>query len=185
MYNPMNSLSAPSYNPQFSSVAQGKQKAAEPSLDDPFDMAAFEKAFDAAHKEVIEAEERAAQAIRELQEETNHLAAQEASTMEQDILLESKIPPWPDSIAADHEMSMLEDNSVERMVERTLDKEEQRPERKEQDDDDLSRVAGQLLDSVSHDNSQKFQESQFLQLMRKLRDKEVKVDGENFVEVST
>lgn len=185
MYNPTTNFSAPSYTPQFSSIALGKQKAVEPMLDDPFDMVAFEKAFDAAQKEIIEAEEQAAQAIRELQEETNHLAALESSTMEQDILLESKIPPWPDSIVADHEMSILEDNSAERDLERLYNNDPQRPEQKGQDDDDLSRVAGQLLDSVSHDNSQKFQESQFLQLMRKLRDKEVKVDGENFVEVST
>lgn len=51
-------------------------------------------------------------------------------------------------------------------------------------DEELARTAGHLLDSVSHDTSQKFQESVFLQLMRRLRDKEVTVEGENFVEVS-
>jgi hypothetical protein len=51
-------------------------------------------------------------------------------------------------------------------------------------DEELARTAGHLLESVSHDTSQKFQESVFLQLMRRLRDKEVTVEGENFVEVS-
>lgn len=141
-------------------------------MQDPFDMAAFERAFDAAHKEAMEVEEEAARAIRELQEETTRLSAQEASTMEQEILLER---------------SILEDIAMDEEAQRSLDQEQQKPEQKSEDDDDLSRVAGELLDSVSHDNSQKFQDSVFLQLMRKLRDKEVKVDaeGENFVEVST
>jgi hypothetical protein len=51
-------------------------------------------------------------------------------------------------------------------------------------DEDLARTAGQLLQSVEHDTSEKFQSSVFLQLMRRLRDKEVTVEGENFVEVS-
>ena len=52
------------------------------------------------------------------------------------------------------------------------------------DADDLSRTAGQLLDSVSNDTSDKFAQSSFLALMRKLRDREVKVEGENFIDVS-
>ena len=172
------------YTPQFSSVAQGKQKAQEPVVDDPFDMAAFERAFDAAHQEIMEADEQAAQAVRELQEETNRMAAREASAMEQDTILESKVPPWPDSLVVEHERSLFDENALEREPVHELQKDEQQ-ERKLDADDDLSRVAGQLLDSVSHENSQKFQDSVFLQLMRRLRDKEVKVDGENFVEVST
>ncbi|EER43462.1 peroxin 20 [Histoplasma capsulatum H143] len=46
--------------------------------------------------------------------------------------------------------------------------------------DELARTAGQLLDSVSHDQSQKFKESNFLALMRQLRDREVTVDGDEF-----
>jgi len=180
-YNPMNNFSM-GYTPQFSSVAQGKQKASEPVVEDPFNMAAFERAFDAAHRDIMEAEEQAAQAIRELQEETNRMASREANSMEQDILLESKVSQWPDSIVAEHERSLFEENALEQ---EPVHEDKQQQERKLDDDDDLSRVAGQLLDSVSHENSQKFQDSVFLQLMRKLRDKEVKVDGENFVEVST
>jgi hypothetical protein len=51
-------------------------------------------------------------------------------------------------------------------------------------DEELARTAGHLLESVQHDTSEKFQSSVFLQLMRRLRDKEVTVEGENFVEVS-
>ncbi|OJD26090.1 hypothetical protein ACJ73_02537 [Blastomyces percursus] len=48
------------------------------------------------------------------------------------------------------------------------------------DSDELARTAGQLLDSVSHDQSQKFKDSNFLALMRQLRDREVTVDGDEF-----
>lgn len=50
--------------------------------------------------------------------------------------------------------------------------------------DDLARTAGQLLENVKHDQSTKFQKSNFLALMRQLRDKEVKVEGDKIVDVS-
>jgi hypothetical protein len=49
--------------------------------------------------------------------------------------------------------------------------------------DKLSRTAKLLLESVSHETSDKFAQSSFLGLMRRLRDKEVHVEGEDFIEV--
>ncbi|KAK2760970.1 hypothetical protein FQN54_002212 [Arachnomyces sp. PD_36] len=49
--------------------------------------------------------------------------------------------------------------------------------------DELARTAGQLLDSVSHDQSQKFKDSNFLALMRRIRDREVRVEGDEFRDV--
>jgi hypothetical protein len=59
------------------------------------------------------------------------------------------------------------------------------PQSRVNDADELARTAGQLLDSVSHDQSQKFRESNFLALMRRIRDREVHVEGDEFREVST
>ncbi|KAI9038511.1 peroxin-20 [Aspergillus affinis] len=50
------------------------------------------------------------------------------------------------------------------------------------DADELARTAGHLLESVSHDQSQKFRESNFLALMRRIRDREVHVEGDEFRE---
>lgn len=50
--------------------------------------------------------------------------------------------------------------------------------------DELARTAGELLDNVKHDPSQKFRESNFLSLMRQLRDREVQVEGDKIVDVS-
>jgi hypothetical protein len=52
------------------------------------------------------------------------------------------------------------------------------------DQDDLARTAGQLLDSVKSDTSTKFQNSNFLALMRRLRDHEVVVEGDKMVETN-
>ena len=50
------------------------------------------------------------------------------------------------------------------------------------DGDELARTAGQLLDTIAHEQNPKFQKSQFLGLMRQLRDGEVIVEGNKVVE---
>lgn len=52
------------------------------------------------------------------------------------------------------------------------------------DEDELARTAGELLSNVQHDQSQKFKSSNFLSLMRQLRDREVRVEGDKIVDVS-
>ncbi len=52
-----------------------------------------------------------------------------------------------------------------------------------QTDDDLAQTAEEVLLTVSDNNSQKFQDSTFLALMRRLRDREVRVAGDKMVEV--
>lgn len=51
------------------------------------------------------------------------------------------------------------------------------------DPDALARTAAQLLDSVKDNQSDKFQNSTFLELMRQLRDKEVTVEGDKIVDL--
>ena len=69
---------------------------------------------------------------------------------------------------------------------RILDEEREQGEEHTAGDDanELARTAGNLLESVKSDTSKKFQESNFLSLMRQLRDREVTVDGDNIVNVS-
>lgn len=50
------------------------------------------------------------------------------------------------------------------------------------DGDELAAVAARLLDAVQHDSSDKFQQSEFLQLMRRLRDRESEVQGAEIVD---
>ncbi|KAJ4514877.1 hypothetical protein HRR83_003204 [Exophiala dermatitidis] len=51
------------------------------------------------------------------------------------------------------------------------------PEEDRRDADELARTAGLLLNSVQHDTSSKFQNSQFLDLMRRIRDREIEVQN--------
>ena len=67
--------------------------------------------------------------------------------------------------------------------------EEPQQEKKEQDqhsndDDEMAETAARLLDSVADNTSEKFRQSTFLELMRRLRDREVRVEGDKMVEVS-
>ncbi|KAL5397112.1 hypothetical protein PMIN06_005948 [Paraphaeosphaeria minitans] len=67
----------------------------------------------------------------------------------------------------------------------------QEPEQKQEeqhhprhDDDEMAQTAGRLLERVSDNTSEKFQNSQFLELMRRLRDREVRVEGDKMVEIN-
>jgi hypothetical protein len=61
------------------------------------------------------------------------------------------------------------------------DPQEPQNSQEQQDPDALARTAAQLLDSVKNNQSSKFQNSQFLELMRQLRDREVTVEGDKIV----
>ncbi|KAH7095757.1 hypothetical protein FB567DRAFT_544030 [Paraphoma chrysanthemicola] len=61
-------------------------------------------------------------------------------------------------------------------------KQEQQPQMN--DDDEMAATAGRLLERVADNTSEKFQNSQFLELMRRLRDREVRVDDDKIVEVN-
>lgn len=63
------------------------------------------------------------------------------------------------------------------------DKEDPLAENREADA--LAQTAGYLLNNLRHDQSEKFQQSNFLALMRRIRDREVEVDGDEFREVSS
>ncbi|KAJ5757881.1 uncharacterized protein N7511_006575 [Penicillium nucicola] len=58
------------------------------------------------------------------------------------------------------------------------------PQTRARDADELARTAGQLLDSVRNEQSTKFQQSNFLALMRRIRDREVEVEGDEFRETA-
>ncbi|KAL1306844.1 hypothetical protein AAFC00_005500 [Neodothiora populina] len=67
-------------------------------------------------------------------------------------------------------------------VEREEQKEDHQPTK---DDDELAQTAADLLSKMSSEKSNKFQNSAFMGLMRKLADREVRVEGDKMVETST
>lgn len=61
---------------------------------------------------------------------------------------------------------------------------EQQKEVVQNDNDALARTAAMLLDSVDTESNPKFKNSQFMNLMRKLRDSEVTIQGDKMVEAN-
>ncbi|KAL8712289.1 MAG: hypothetical protein Q9220_003440 [cf. Caloplaca sp. 1 TL-2023] len=149
---PMHYLQSGSYNSQPNMPPISQLLV---SKDDVFDEVAFSKAFETARSE---------------------LQDQEASLGQTDVLDHAQ--PTETSYQSEH-------NPNYRIgADRIIDESEQRQGSlsHEEGADELARTAGQLLENLKYDQSTKFQGSNFLSLMRQLRDREVKLDGETFVE---
>ncbi len=142
-----------------------EQKQPQRYEDESFDEAAFERAFDAAKLQIIDQEEI--------------LAQQDGTQTDADMLRNG----LDDRLAqTDH---LLEEDRIGADIVPWQDPKQQEEPLGKDDPDELARTAGQLLDSVKDDQSAKFRESNFLALMRRLRDKEVVVEGDKMVDVSS
>jgi hypothetical protein len=86
---------------------------------------------------------------------------------------------WRDLEAAGY-MRTPEHERVEQEAEKK--QEEQTPMN---DEDEMAATAGRLLERVADNTSEKFQNSQFLELMRRLRDREVRVEEDKIVETNS
>ena len=137
-----------------------KEKQPDWQAEETYDEAAFEKAF----KKV----QSALQVEQDIQLDQDLYRTREAGqTLLDDEINDHVTQP---GLRSDHVVS---------------EDEEQKAESKDEADaDELARTAGQLLDNVKGDRSRKFQASSFLSLMRQLRDKEVRVEGDKLVDVS-
>jgi len=151
----------PQQDTTLSPIAQ--QKRPESQTDDMYDEAAFEKAFDAAGLKM------------------------EQSINQQDTQLDQDLYRTKEAgknLTSPEREAWLDHSRIGSG--RILDEAQERQSQQKQanDADELARTAGQLLENVKGDQSRKFQESNFLSLMRQLRDKEVRVEGDKLVDVS-
>ncbi|KAL8863845.1 MAG: hypothetical protein Q9174_007531, partial [Haloplaca sp. 1 TL-2023] len=150
-------LSASNYNAYSNYPGSvGQQRQPDPLLQESLHHKAFEEAFDAASLDVRRQEQST-----QTKDTPSQSPAMEAST------------DADDSVEYRIGSDRIYDESQER---------QQESQSKEQEADELAKTAGQLLDNVKHDQSTKFQESNFMILMRQLRDREVKLEGNNFVD---
>jgi len=140
---------------------QVEQSSIVQQHEESFDDEAFARAFDEAAKSEIDT----AQETRRQQE----------LELGQDIMINKSTERM---MASDHPMKQARLGAD--LIHDPL--QEDRQERQQQGDPDaLARTAAQLLDSVRDNQSDKFQNSQFLELMRQLRDREVTVEGDKIV----
>lgn len=101
-------------------------------------------------------------------------------------LLATRVPINQESIWEELKAAGYIRGSIQRDGEREQQSEEKKEEQLQQhDDDEMAETAGRLLERVADNTSEKFQNSQFLELMRRLRDREVRVEGDKVVETST
>ncbi|KAG8533322.1 uncharacterized protein KY384_002105 [Bacidia gigantensis] len=149
---PFQHQALPLQPPERAARYEGLQKETA-NTHDTIEQGAFEKAFEEAHAAATRAEEQPATDISLEPQNQNHVVDDVDSTI-------------PYRIGSD------------RILDESIDKDMSQGFTDE--GDDLARTAGQLLENVKGDISQKFQESSFLSLMRQLRDREVKLEGDKF-----
>jgi hypothetical protein len=97
--------------------------------------------------------------------------------------LGAKVPMSEEQIWQDLEAAGYMRTPVQERMEQQSEpaKEEEKP--RLNDDDEMAATAGRLLERVADNTSEKFQNSQFLGLMRRLRDREVRVEEDKIIEV--
>ncbi|KAJ5570395.1 uncharacterized protein N7459_009825 [Penicillium hispanicum] len=133
-----------------------EMRSENPAPMEQFDESAFEAAFEQARADLeLQRAEASVEAEQPLPE-TNHI--QPAESVHETIRIGSDLIPETDK---------------------------QDTQAWGRDADALAQTAGQLLNNVQHDQSDKFQQSNFLALMRRIRDREVEVEGDEFREVSS
>ncbi|KAL8929839.1 MAG: hypothetical protein Q9208_000983 [Pyrenodesmia sp. 3 TL-2023] len=141
------------YNQQYSTPPMAQHT--ESQVEESFDEEAFAKAFDqAAHDQLSESQG----------------STHQEPNLDQDLSPQASSAP---------EERMDYRIGSDRILDDSLQRQDDRSDAR--DADDLAKTAGLLLENVKHDQSSKFQESNFLSLMRQLRDKEVKVKGDAIV----
>ena len=116
-------------------------------------------------------------ASKELDDEAFANAFDEIQAWSIDHQPESRLPSTQDLRQAE------EGSSHEAIAVHPVEKCPQKDGESNVEADELARTAGALLENVKSDTSKKFQESSFLSLMRQLRDREVTVEGDKFVDV--
>lgn len=148
----------------YQPLSPGAQQApTRQPYEDLLDTEALDRAFDAVHAELDQSEEQLRAAMAEYGQITSF--SNERSIRQS--RLNGKLLTKP--IGSDR-------------ISKTNSQEKQGRSEKDENDE-LARSAGELLDKVAHYKDQKFQDSNFLSLMRQLRDREVQVKGDMIVGV--
>jgi hypothetical protein len=134
-----------------------------------FDEEAFERAFQEAQRSEIEGR---LDSEVDVVQDTSH---QEGVEIGQDILLDE---------SAEHLMASGALNDQETIGADTIYNPKTQESAEDLNDPDaLSRTAGVLLHTIRHEQSEKFQNSQFMELMRQFRDRHATVQGDKVVDL--
>lgn len=134
--------------------------------------------------------------VDSLQRIVNHNAPQEVKTRAEELIkqinqrlmsqypLGTRVPMSQEKIWEELEAAGYMRTPAQQVMEQQKPEEKQEQPRRNEDDE-MAATAGRLLERVADNTSEKFQNSQFLELMRKLRDREVRVQEDKIVDVNT
>ncbi|KAF1911852.1 hypothetical protein BDU57DRAFT_523904 [Ampelomyces quisqualis] len=98
--------------------------------------------------------------------------------------LGSKVPMREEQIWEELEAAGYMRTPVHEHVEEQVEQEKEEDQSQGNDEDEMAATAGRLLERVADNTSEKFQNSQFLELMRRLRDREVRVKEDKIVQIN-
>jgi len=156
-----------------------------------FDDAAFDAAFDQAKVDMMADNSVAWDEAEEITVEEHEAREAAVDRLSEMIGVEElRKQTMADQLSGPADMvteeQMRIDENMRDMVGEAPIEEQTQEQKQREEDDALAATAQELLEKVEHNKSDKFRNSQFLSLMRKLRDREVKVEGDKMVEtVST
>ena len=160
-----------------------------PALDNQSIEAAFDAEFVRVLAEVEEVEAALDICARDTEEYIHELEAMPGlSTEEGQRLLREQLAARTPVVTNHAQQTSNQQNSDQQNSDpQTSDPQTIEPESQQSahDADAFAETAGELLDSVRGDQSDKFQQSEFLALMRRIRDREVEVNGDELREVSS
>lgn len=150
-------------------------------VESALDIEAFNKAFGEYDESSFEQElaewsqkEKAQKAQQEFEAAEAEWMAQHGPTAENN----TRVGP-----PTDEEMVAI-DADLENLAQEQENKEEAEARRRE-GNEELAKAANAILTSVADNQSEKFQKSSFLDLMRRIGNREVEVDGDKLVDVAT
>jgi hypothetical protein len=156
-YNIINHSYNSTPTPGLHNIQSGHQ------MEELFDDDALRQAFDAAEQSIDE--------LAEVPQQGFQLHAQDAVTDQDPEILTNGLAS---------RLSLGNVLGSERILENTS-----KAEHVARDENELARTAGELLDKFKYEKNPKFENSSFLTLMRQLRDREVHVEGDRLVDVSS
>ncbi|KAL3420858.1 hypothetical protein PVAG01_07303 [Phlyctema vagabunda] len=157
-FSPMSAMSTvPRFAGPFMNAESQQIPMQQPA--EAFDEEAFARAFEAASKSEIDSAQESDQ--------------RQDTELGQDILVNESAERFMEN------ETVLDQRIGADLIHDPL--KETQNQQHQDDPDALARTAGTLLASVAHDKSEKFQNSQFLELMRQLRDREAVVEGDKIV----
>ncbi|KAI7469200.1 hypothetical protein KC351_g13249 [Hortaea werneckii] len=170
----------PMFGPE---MQQGKGK--EAVTDEIFDDAAFERAFEQARGDMMDESQAGLEGLQHSTEYRQDTSGELVDQIQREREIQEQLKDMrPELSKGLQDPAIQEANALEDLAQQPEQMEEEQQEKKGQDDDALAATAEELLNKVEHNKTDKFKNSQFLGLMRKLRDREVKVEGDQMVETT-